>query len=149
MTRLTRYEPISVLTDLAKLFDSDLYPFIRKDDPSNIETSQWRPAVDIKEEKNRFVILADLPGIDKNDLHVAMEDNVLTIKGERHSENKEEGEGYSRLERISGSFHRRFTLPETADGDNITANMRKGVLEISVPKREVAKSKIIEILEHD
>ena len=112
-------------------------------DNSNIVTSTWRPAVDIREEPNRFVILADLPGVDPKDIEITMDKGVLTIKGERVSEKVEKKEGYSRVERMHGTFYRRFSLPDTADAEHIEAHGRNGVLEIVLPKHaEVQPRKI-------
>lgn len=104
-------------------------------DQSNVVTSQWAPRVDIKEEVNRFVIFADIPGVDPKDIEVSMEKGILTIKGERSSETIDENERYTRLERSRGTFYRRFALPDSADADGIKATGRNGVLEISIPKR--------------
>ena len=103
-------------------------------DNSHIVTSTWRPAVDIREEPNRFVILADLPGVDPKDIEITMDKGVLTIKGERVSEKEEAKEGYQRVERMHGTFYRRFSLPDTADAEHIEAHGRNGVLEIVLPK---------------
>jgi len=104
-------------------------------DPSNVVTSQWAPRVDIKEEAGRFVILADIPGVDPKQIEVHMDKGILSLKGERQSESKEQDGKFTRIERIQGSFHRRFALPDSADADGITAVGRHGVLEISIPKK--------------
>lgn len=117
----------------------------QQDDVSTVETSQWIPLVDIKEEPNRFLISADLPGMEPNKIDVHMEHNILAIKGERIVENKEEGKNFMRIERAKGTFHRRFTLPNTADGNNIKARYQNGVLEIDIPKREQAQARKINI----
>ena len=104
-------------------------------DASSVVTSQWVPRVDIKEEPNRFVILADLPGVDPNQIEVNMDKGILSIRGERQSEERMEGERYSRVERAHGIFYRRFALPENADPDGVAATGRHGVLEITIPKR--------------
>ncbi|WP_240125190.1 Hsp20/alpha crystallin family protein [Thermomonas alba] len=104
-------------------------------DGSSVVTSEWTPRVDIREEDNRFVILADLPGIDPNDVEIMMDKGILSIKGERKSEAEHHSERYSRIERRYGMFHRRFALPDSADPDAITAQGYNGVLEISIPKR--------------
>ena len=83
-------------------------------DESSVVTSQWAPMVDIKEEADRFVIYADLPGIEPKDVEILMDKGILTIKGERKSESNEQTERYSRVERRYGSFHRRFALPDSA-----------------------------------
>ena len=104
-------------------------------DASSVVTSQWVPRVDIKEETDRFVIFADLPGVDPESIEVQMDKGVLSIKGERSTGAAQEGERYSRVERAHGVFFRRFALPESANPDGISATGRNGVLEIAIPKR--------------
>ena len=137
---LIKYEPYSLLDHLQKdIFRSALsYPFSRDntgDDNSNVEVSDWRPAVDIKEEKERYMIHADLPGVEAKDIEITMENGVLALKGERTDDKEEEREGYKRVERVRGTFYRRFSLPDTADTDKIEATCKDGVLEIVVPKQ--------------
>ncbi len=115
------------------------------DEDSTIATSSWIPAVDIAEKDDHFLIEADVPGVEPKDIEVSMENGVLTLRGERESEVKEEEEGYSRIERSRGSFYRRFSLPETADSENITAKSDKGVLRITIGKKETAKPKKITV----
>jgi HSP20 family protein len=105
----------------------------------------WVPAVDIFEEKERFVVRADLPGVNPADIDVNMENGVLTVSGERSSEERSEFEGASRIERVSGRFLRRFTLPDTADADAIKATSSNGILEISVPKQAVVQPRRISV----
>jgi HSP20 family protein len=105
----------------------------------------WVPAVDIFEEKDRFIVRADLPGVDPNDIDVNMENGVLTVSGERNNEERSEFEGVSRIERVAGRFLRRFTLPETADADAIKATCRNGILEISIPKQAVVQPRRITV----
>jgi HSP20 family protein len=104
-------------------------------DASSVVTSQWVPRVDIKEEPERFVILADLPGMDPNQIEVNMDKGMLSIRGERTAEEKTENERYSRVERAHGVFYRRFALPESANPEGIAATGKNGVLEITIPKR--------------
>jgi HSP20 family protein len=112
-------------------------------DDSSVVTSQWMPLVDIKEEADRFVLLADVPGVDPKDIEVQMDKGLLTIKGERTMESKTEGERFSRTERVHGVFHRRFALPDSADADRITASGHNGVLPIVIPmKPETTPRKI-------
>lgn len=112
-------------------------------DDSSVVTSQWVPRVDVKEESDRFVLYADLPGIDPGDIEVSMDKGMLTIRGERSSETSTETDRFSRIERRYGSFHRRFALPDSADPDGIQAHGRNGVLEITIPKRpEIAPRRI-------
>ncbi len=104
-------------------------------DQSNVVTSQWTPRVDIKEEDKRFVILADIPGVDPNAIEIQMDKGVLSIKGERSSDVTSENAKTTRVERSCGSFYRRFALPDSADAEGISANGKYGVLEISIPKK--------------
>ena len=142
MSRLVRYEPLSVLNDINKLFEQT-FPLQNNRDSSHVESAQWVPAVDIKEETSSFTLYVDLPGMDKSEITISMENNVLTLQGDRKN-GKNEKE-YYRLERASGKFYRRFTLPETADESKIAAKMEKGVLTITIPKKEASKPRSIQI----
>lgn len=143
-----RYEPVTLFNEMNRFIEQAFNP-MRSSDVSNIETSQWVPTVDIKENKNNFVIFADLPGIDKEDVNISMENNILTINGCRREDTKEEMDNYFRLERQRGTFYRRFTLPNTADGSKIEAKIQKGVLQIIIPKKETAQPKLIKITDDD
>lgn len=118
-------------SDIRQAFDR----FFQQDEGSNVVTSQWAPRVDIKEEDQRFVIFVDVPGIDPATIEVSMEKSILSIKGERAVEKSEQNGRFTRAERAHGSFHRRFTLPDSADADNIVANGKHGVLEVVIPKK--------------
>lgn len=96
-----------------------------------------------------FVIHADIPGVKPENIEVSMEAGVLTVKGEKETESKTEKEGYKRIERTSGSFYRRFSLPDSADGDAINAKCKHGVLEIVIPKREAIKPKRINVVSEE
>ena len=147
---LVRYEPFSLLDrfqrELNRLGNRDV--FIGEDvaeDGSNIVTSHWRPAVDLKEESDRFVILADLPGVDPKDIEITMENGTLAIRGERKSEKEEEREGYHRVERVRGTFYRRFSLPDTANTEKIEAKGKDGVVEIVIPKHDKVQPRKIAV----
>lgn len=127
-----------------RLFEGNLFDQGSADE-SSVVTSQWVPHVDVKEEKDRFVLYADLPGIDPNDIEVSMDKGILTIKGERSSETSEQTDRFSRIERHYGSFYRRFALPDSADPEGIQAHGRNGVLEITIPKRPEAAPRRIPI----
>lgn len=147
---LIRYEPLSLLDrfqkELSQLGQWDVLSGpAGNDDGSNVVTSNWRPAVDIKEEQDRFVIYADLPGVNPKDIEVTMENGVLTLRGERKDEMVEDKEGFHRVERVRGTFYRRFSLPDTADADRIQANGKDGVLEIVLPKHEKVQPKKIAV----
>lgn len=115
------------------------------DDTSLVEGSDWSPAVDIKEEEERFLIHADIPGVSADDIEVSMEEGVLTIKGERKHESTESGKDYKRLERSHGVFIRRFSLPDTVDANNISASSQNGVLELILPKSVPQQPRRIEV----
>jgi len=139
---IIRYEPWNLLNQLQQELERS------RDDKSGegaVATAEWAPTVDIKEEADKFVIHADIPGVKPEDIEVSMEAGVLTVKGEKESEAKTEKEGYKRVERTYGSFYRRFSLPDTADGDAINAKCKHGVLEITIPKREAVKPKRISV----
>jgi HSP20 family protein len=104
-------------------------------DQSNVVTSQWTPRVDIKEEAERFVIFADIPGVEPKDIEIHMDKGILTLKGERSIESGKDSERFSRVERSHGTFYRRFALPDSANAEGIAAAGKNGVLEISIPKK--------------
>jgi len=106
---------------------------------------QWTPRVDIREEDKRFVIQADIPGVDPKDIEISMDKGVLTIKGERKAESVEENGKTTRVERLHGTFQRSFTLPDSADADGISASGKHGVLEIAIPKKAETTPRRIEI----
>ncbi|MFT3805521.1 Hsp20/alpha crystallin family protein [Arenimonas sp.] len=114
-------------------------------DASSVVTSQWVPRVDIKEEVDRFVIFADLPGVDPKDIEVNMDKGILSIKGERSTGSKAENERYSRVERAQGVFYRRFALPDSANPEGISASGKNGVLEIAIPKRPETTPRRIQV----
>lgn len=131
---LVRFDPWS-LADLVQRdfdrFSGSRYGRRDLDTP----VSDWAPAVDIVEEKDRFVLRADVPGVAPDDIDISMEEGILTIAGERQTEKHEAAEGMKRFERVSGKFYRRFTLPETANADDISARCANGILEVSIPKQ--------------
>ncbi len=132
-----RYNPWSLVDrvhrDADRFFPARLLA-AHEDETS--EVGNWRPAVDIKEEENRFLIRADVPGVAAADLEITMDDGALSIHGRRDTTTEAEREGWHRTERLSGRFYRRFSLPETADAASIEADYKDGVLEISIPKQE-------------
>jgi HSP20 family protein len=103
--------------------------------PAAAAESAWAPRVDIREEDGRFLILADVPGVNLADIEIQMEKNTLSIKGERKAFASETEGKFSRVERVAGAFKRSFTLPESADAAGITASGAHGVLEIAIPKK--------------
>jgi HSP20 family protein len=106
---------------------------------------RWMPAMDLVETEDHFVLRADLPGLAEGDVNIELEDRVLTVSGERKTENEVKKEGFYRLERATGAFSRSLTLPEGVDAEAITATFDKGVLEVRIPKPEETKPRKVEI----
>jgi HSP20 family protein len=125
---IVRYDPWAFVGRLQRQFDQAL-------GDSDTASISWLPHVDVREEAERFVVVADLPGVEGKDIEITADKGVLTIRGERRSEKKASNEGFERVERASGTFLRRFTLPESADAEAIKATHANGVLEVSIPKR--------------
>ncbi len=144
---LTRYEPWGLLNQLHQDLDSLFGDRFGKalEQETQTATSDWVPAVDVQELEDRYVIHADVPGVDAKDIEVHMENGVLTIKGERKSESEEEKEGYKRVERVRGTFFRRFSMPDTADAEHISAKSENGVLAVTIPKQEKVQPKRIQV----
>ena len=146
---IVRYEPWSLLRkfqeDVNRALGESSFGTGAEGDQSKVVTSHWTPAVDIKEEDNRYVLLADIPGVDSKDIEITMDGGVLTIKGERRHEEQQERNGYKRVERSYGSFYRRFSLPDSADPEGITATGKNGVLEVSIPKQEKLQPRRIKV----
>ncbi len=144
MRTIARWEPfrgVTTLQDQINRLFSDA--FDRTGDESNL--SAWAPAVDIYETEHELVVKADLPDVDPKDLDIRVENNILTIRGERKFEKKVNEENYLRMERSYGSFARSFTLSNTVDSEAIKAEYKNGVLTLSIPKREEAKPKQIKV----
>ena len=135
-------DPVRQLFD--KLFEGSLFSGQDRDD-SSVVTSQWAPPVDIHEEPERFVLYADIPGVDPQAIDVQMDRGLLTIKGQRTAEGGGDNGRFSRIERLHGVFHRRFALPDSADPDGIQAHGRNGVLEVVIPKRPESKPRRIKV----
>jgi HSP20 family protein len=142
---LVRYNnPWNLLNTLQRGLYDPAFNNLDNDD-ATVATANWAPSVDISESEKEFTLIADIPGVNPDDIDISMEKGVLTIKGERSSENVEEGENFRRVERQSGQFYRRFTLPDSADAEKIEAKSEHGVLKITIPKQEVAVSRRIEV----
>jgi len=145
MNMIVRRDPWNMLDQWHKELDNIFDTMPRGDDTSRIEGSDWTPAVDIKEEADRYLLHADIPGVKADDIEVSMDKGVLTIKGERKHESTESKEGYKRVERTHGVFMRRFALPDGVDGEQITASSKEGVLEVVIPKSEPEQPRRIEV----
>ncbi len=142
---MMRYEPWTLMNQLQNEMSRLIDPRLTRTQEDNVVTSDWVPAVDIKEEDDRFLIAADIPGVEPKDIEVHMENGLLTLRGERSFASSEEKDGYKRVERARGSFYRRFSLPDTADADRISAKYTNGVLEIVIPKHEKVQPRKIAV----
>jgi HSP20 family protein len=144
MTTITRWDPFRSLASfqeqMNRLFDGTLRT---RDGESALTT--WAPAVDIYETENELVIKVDLPDVNEKDLDIRVENNMLTIQGERKFEEKTSRDNYLRVERAYGSFSRSFSLPNTVDTDAIHAEYKNGVLTVQMPKRAEAKPKQVKV----
>jgi len=143
---IVRYDPFRDLRNLQeevnRLFTGNM---ARAFDDEGIARGAWSPTVDIYENKDHIVLEAELPGMKREDFDLSVENNVITLRGERHFEKKDESDNYHRVERAYGSFTRSFTLPNTVTAEGATADYSNGVLRVTLPKREETKARRIEI----
>jgi HSP20 family protein len=109
------------------------------------EKDEWSPAFDIAENDKEFVVSAELPGIDIKDVEISISDGILSVKGEKKHEKEDKGEGYHRIERRYGSFHRSFRIPGKLESDKVDASYKDGILKVLLPKAEGTETKKIEI----
>jgi HSP20 family protein len=146
MTVLTRWEPFrdfATLQDRINRVFRDTYSQGGQD--QSLATSSFAPAVDVYEDEHNVTLKVEVPGIDEKDIDIRLENNTLTVHGERKIEKEEKEENYRRVERQYGSFTRTFTLPTTLDSENVSANYDKGVLSITLPKKAEAKPRQINV----
>jgi HSP20 family protein len=145
---LIRWEPVRELNTIQNEMNRLFNTFFESPAPGNSGTAQarrWLPAMDLVETDDHFVLRADLPGLSEEDVKIELEDNVLTVSGERKAEHEERKEGYYRVERASGTFARSLTLPEGVDPAGVTAHFHRGVLEVRIPKPEERKPRKVAI----
>jgi len=144
MTQLTRRTPNRTLRDLQREVDSIFDQFFGRDEDDDT-SAVWAPRTDLSETDDAFRIRLDVPGVTKDDITINLQNNTLTVSGERTSERTEESEEYVRVERAFGNFHRTFTLPNAVDQQNVEAAYEDGVLTIDVPKTGESTRRQIEI----
>jgi HSP20 family protein len=146
---LIRWEPAREISSLQQEMNRLFNSFFEAPAPSagggNGGMRRWIPPMDLVETDDHFVLRADLPGLSEGDIDLSLEDNLLTLSGERKADHEERGEGYYRVERATGAFSRSLTLPEGVDGDAISARFEKGVLEVRIPKPEARKPRKLQI----
>lgn len=129
-----------LLQEVNRLFDR-----AGANDPTASATADWSPAVDINEYPDRFVLRADVPGVDPASIEVTLEKGVLTLSGAREPSEEASGVERRRVERVAGRFHRRFTLPDTVDSETVSASGKHGVLEVVIPKRAQVQPRRISV----
>ena len=143
---IVRYDPFRDLRTLQeevnRLFSTNL---TRGFGEEGIGRGAWNPSVDIYENKDHIVLEAELPGMKREDFELSVENNVITLRGERQFEKNEDSDNYHRVERSYGSFTRSFTLPQTVSAEGATAEYKNGVLRVTLPKREETKARRIEV----
>ena len=145
---VTRWDPfreLSIMQERMNRLFEDAGRGWRGDEPSS--TTTWSPAVDIYETESEIMVQAELPGVDRKDITLNLEKNVLTLKGERRFEKETKQENYHRIERSYGGFSRSFSIPAIVDEEKIRADYKDGILKIALPKKEQVKPKQIQIAE--
>ena len=141
---VTRYEPWTLHREMLNEFNKFFDRYSTNDD-STSAVAEWAPAVDIEEHADKYVLHADVPGVDPSAIEITLDDGVLTLSGAREKAVEHKDAESRRVERLSGRFLRRFTLPDTVDAEGVKASGKHGVLEIVIPKREAAKPRKIAV----
>ena len=145
MTVLTRWEPFREFSTLQDRMNRLFRESYNEGRDESLTTSSFAPAVDVYEDEHKVALKIEVPGIDEKDIDVRVENNTLTVHGERKIEKEEKEENYRRVERQYGSFTRSFTLPNVVDAEKVSANYDKGVLKITLAKKAEAKPKQIKV----
>lgn len=145
MLSFVRYQPWSLMNRWNRELDQVYGAPSGGSEPARADGVAWMPSVDVYENSGRYLVRADIPGVTAKDIEVTAEGGVLTIRGERKAEEPAEHNGFESIERVSGAFMRRFTLPEPAQEAGITANYTNGVLEVVIPKAARVETKRISV----
>lgn len=144
---IIRWDPfrdmVSLREKMNRMFDD---VFSGPGEDKEMSPSSWAPSVDIYETENALVLTAEVPGIEEKDIEIKIEDNTLSLRGERKFQKETKEENYHRIERTYGSFFRAFTLPHSVDADNIRAEHENGVLKVTMPKRREIKPRKVKIV---
>lgn len=147
---IIKYDPFRELRNLQdemnRLFNVN---FAGKFNQEDMASSGWTPSVDIYESEGEIVLEAELPGMKRDDFEVSIENNIITLKGEKNFEKSEESDSYHRVERAYGSFTRSFSLPRSVSAENTKADFSNGILRVSLPKKEEAKARKIKVAGED
>ena len=145
MMSLMRHQPWSVLDRWHPEFEQVFRGRSAASEPVVTSGTAWIPSVDVQEENDRFLVRADVPGVEAKDFEISAEDGLLTIRGVRATKERSDSDGFEHIECFTGTFLRRFTLPDSAQSDSIKARYTNGVLEIEIPKQVRVEAKRIEV----
>ena len=145
MMNLVYYQPWSLMDRWHREIDELFTGSSGASPPAVSNSTAWRPAVDLQEESDRFILRADVPGVAPKDIEVSADDGTLTVRGERPPREHVSGDGFEHIERVAGTFLRRFTLPDSARAEAIKARYSDGVLEIEIPKQPRVETKRITV----
>ncbi|MDX1410938.1 MAG: Hsp20/alpha crystallin family protein [Nitrospirales bacterium] len=148
MSSITRWDPFRELDELQNRI-STLFgraPVRKEGDKQEaLRVAEWAPLVDITEDEKEYTIKAELPDVKKDEVRISVQNDVLSITGERKYEKEEKNKKYHRVERAYGSFSRSFTVPDDADADRVSAEFKEGLLQVHLPKSEKVKPKTVEV----
>jgi len=139
---VSTWNPFEELAGFRRLFDEPVAGALRD---GVLTTEEWKPLMDVVETKDGITLKVEVPGMKQEDINISLEDNTLTVKGERKHESEVNEEGYTRFERSYGTFQRSVALPPTVDAERVKATYKDGVLEIQLPKKEEARPKAIKV----
>jgi len=142
---LSSWNPFEELAGFRRVFDEPVMRAMESACCASPEGNEWKPLVDVVDGKDGILLKVEVPGVKQEDINISIEENTLTIKGERKQESRVDEEGYSRFERSYGTFQRSVLLPPTVDADHVKATYKDGVLEIQLPKKEEARPKAIKV----
>lgn len=142
---LSNWNPFEELAGFRRVFDEPAMRAMENACCASPEGNEWKPLVDVVDSKDGILLKVEVPGVKQEDINISIEENTLTVKGERKHESRVDEEGYSRFERSYGTFQRSVLLPPTVDADHVKATYKDGVLEIQLPKKEEARPKAIKV----
>ena len=142
LTSLSNWNPFEELASFRRLFDDPFAGFVRD---GMLTSGEWTPRMDVVDGNDSLTLKVELPGVKQEDMAISLEDDVLTVKGERKDESQVNEQGYTRIERSFGTFQRSVVLPHTVDPNRVKATYKDGVLEIQLPKKEEVRPKAIKV----
>ena len=142
---IARFDPFREFEDILRRYSEPGSRSLLGRDQEGVISASWAPSVDINETKDAYVVKGELPGVDKDDVDISIEDNLLVIRGEKKFETESDEDKYHRKECVYGSFERSFSLPKQVDVSKVEASYKNGVLKLNIPKAEEAKPRQIQV----